>query len=71
MLLLTVESERGGDRGRCSRGHRPGRAVVASGCRVRALSHEEGYILYDLTIEDVDDQDAHREVVESLNAALG
>ena len=44
----------------------PGQDVVQLTGRVRALSQNDGFLLYDVVFEQVDDADAHREAVEQL-----
>ncbi|MCB9777727.1 MAG: hypothetical protein H6742_04115 [Alphaproteobacteria bacterium] len=48
----------------------PGRAPVSLSARVRTLSPGEGYLLYGLHFESVDDPDALRDVVEGLGERL-
>jgi hypothetical protein len=44
---------------------------ISVSARVRYLSPEESYLLYDLHFEDVEDPDAHRRIVEALSSELG
>ena len=43
--------------------------VVVAG-RIRTLAPEEGYLLYDLVFEKVEDPAAHRALIEGLNKTL-
>jgi len=48
----------------------PGSEPVHASARVRSLASEEGYLLYDLHFEEVDDMDAHRLVIAGLATLL-